>query len=288
MWRSLKLGTIFDIGLYVHWSFPLLLLWVFISNLRTLGAESALYCVTLVVTIFGCVVLHEFGHALTARKFGIPTRDITLYPIGGVARLEQMVERPWEELWITVAGPAVNVVIAAMLLPMAVVFGASLSSLGSLEFVNAGNFLAQVALLNLWLALLNMLPAFPMDGGRVLRALLAAGFGRVQGTEIAAAIGAGMAGIFFLVGVFSGGFMLMLLAIFVLLMGQQELAAVRQRERMRREAALEVLPADPDVLHLGTLPAKPNFSGFTWDSKLGIWVEWRNGRPVHTVAIQPD
>jgi hypothetical protein len=139
---------------------------------------------------------------------------------------------------------------------------------------------------NLWLAVLNMLPAFPMDGGRVLRALLAIAFSRVQATEIAAAIGAGMAGIFFLVGIQQHAFLLMLISIFVVMMGQQELAAVRQRERMRREAALEVLPADPDVL--GTLPAKPNFSGFTWDSKLGMWVEWRNGRPIHAVAIQPD
>jgi Zn-dependent protease len=286
MWRSLKLGTIFDIGLYIHWSFPLLLLWVFISNLHTLGAEAALYWVTLTATLFVCVVLHEFGHALTARKFGIPTRDITLYPIGGVARLERLVESPWEELWITLAGPAVNVVIGVVLLPLALVLRPSLTTLFSFDFSNAGNFLLLLVALNLWLAFLNMLPAFPMDGGRVLRALLAIAFDRVQATEIAAAIGAGMAGIFFLVGIWNGAFLLMLISIFVVMMGQQELAAVRHRERMRREAALEVLPADPDVL--GTLPAKPNFSGFTWDSKLGMWVEWRNGRPVHAVAIQPD
>src|SRR5437764_10648560 len=113
MLRSWRIGTAFGIGIYVHWSFVLLLVWAMLSNS---GLASALYTGGLLVTLFGCVLLHELGHALTARQFGIPTRSITLYIIGGVARLERMSEKAWEEFWIAVAGPAVNVVIACLLL----------------------------------------------------------------------------------------------------------------------------------------------------------------------------
>jgi Zn-dependent protease len=288
MWRSLKIGTFFDIGLYIHWSFLLLPLWVFIANWKTTGLEFAFYGVAVVVTVFACVVLHEFGHALTARKFGIPTRDITLYPIGGVARLERMTERPTEELWIAIAGPAVNIVIAAILFPIAFLVGVK-----DLASVSISSFLGIVALYNLFLACFNMIPAFPMDGGRVLRALLAMGVGRLRATEIAANLGAGFAGVFFLGGIMLtmheiNGVFLMLLSIFVMLMGQQELMAVRYRERMRQQEPLEVLPADGDVIDVGALPARPNFSGFTWDSRQGIWVEWRDGRPIHTISVQPE
>src|SRR5262249_13223186 len=139
----------------------------------------------------------------------------------------------------------------------------------------------------------NMIPAFPMDGGRVLRALLAMGMSRLRATEIAANLGAGFAGVFFLGGIMltfseGNGFFLMLLSIFVMLMGQQELMAVRYRERMGQQEPLEVLPADGDVIDVGALPARPNFSGFTWDSRQGIWVEWRDGRPIHTISVQPE
>src|SRR5262245_53956971 len=113
--RSLKLGTAFGIGIYVHWSFLLLPAWVFLSTWGIFGPSMIVYLLALLAAIFGCVVLHELGHALMARQFGIRTRDITLYPIGGVARLERMSERPSEEFWIAVAGPAVNVVIAGLL-----------------------------------------------------------------------------------------------------------------------------------------------------------------------------
>src|SRR5689334_147504 len=115
MFRSWKLGNAFGIGIYVHWSFLLLPLFAVYSQRETIETvQQAAFVVAVILTLFGCVLLHELGHALMARRFGIRTRDITLLPIGGVARLERMTERPWEEFWIAVAGPAVNVVIAAL------------------------------------------------------------------------------------------------------------------------------------------------------------------------------
>src|SRR5438552_15026149 len=113
MFRSWKIGTMFGIGIYVHATFLLLPAFVFLANLGQI--DFALYAVIMIPAVFGCVVLHELGHALTARHYGIETRDITLYPIGGVARLERLPQRPLEEFWIAVAGPAINVAIAALL-----------------------------------------------------------------------------------------------------------------------------------------------------------------------------
>src|SRR5712692_9810640 len=115
MLRSWKLGTMFGIGIYVHATFLLLPAFVFLANIGTGQIGLALYAVMMIPAVFGCVVLHELGHALTARHYGIETRDITLYPIGGVARLERLPHRPLEEFWIAVAGPAVNVAIAFLL-----------------------------------------------------------------------------------------------------------------------------------------------------------------------------
>ena len=192
MFRSLRLGSAFGIPLYVHWSFLLVPALAGLSQLRD-GPLDVLLAVAVSLGLFGCVLLHELGHALAARFYGIRTRDITLYLLGGVARLGQMTEKPSQELVIALAGPAVNVAIVALLTPVLMVCaalgllnvsGAVLSAPGSPAGLLA-LFLLLLWAANVMLVLFNLLPAFPMDGGRVLRALLSLGLPRVRATEIA-------------------------------------------------------------------------------------------------------
>jgi Zn-dependent protease len=290
MFRSWKLGTAFGIGIYIHWTFLLLVGFFFYKFWGEGGPELGLWGLALLLSVFGCVVLHELGHALTARYFGIGTRDITLYPIGGVARLERMSEQPWEELWIALAGPAVNVVIAALLVvPALLTMHGLLSEQMSAEQALRGNFLFYLLSSNVILVLFNLLPAFPMDGGRVLRALLVTPLGRLRATEVAAKLGAVFALIFFVLGI-TGALnspMLILVGAFAFLAGQQELAMVRHLERQRRLPPLNALPADAEVLD--ALPASPDavvVSGPVWDDRDRVWVVWDGGRPVRTYWLE--
>lgn len=216
---SLKIATIAGIGIHVHWTFVLVILWIFAAYFRKNDdAWQALVGVGFILTIFGCVILHELGHALMARRFGIATRDITLLPIGGVARLERIPKEPRQELLVALAGPLVNVVIAAALFTgMAIVEG--VASLTHVQ-LTGGSFLVNVLLVNLWLFLFNLLPAFPMDGGRVLRALLVPSQGYLRATETAASVGQIMAIGFGLLAYYNP--MLLFIALFVFLGAQQE------------------------------------------------------------------
>lgn len=191
MRNSLSLGKIAGIHVYIHWTFPIILLWIIFSNLsRGFTTEQITWSVIFILALFVCVTLHEFGHALAARRYRIHTKDITLYPIGGVARLEKMPEKPMQELIVALAGPAVNFVIVILLFIFL-----SLTKLPTdfsiITHVTADNFLLSLAIVNGWLAVFNLIPAFPMDGGRVLRALLSLRLNRVTATKIAATVGTG-------------------------------------------------------------------------------------------------
>ncbi len=224
---SWKLAEIAGIGVYMHATFLLLIGWVILIHwTQGQGLSEALAGVGFVLAIFACVVLHELGHALTAKKYLIKTRDITLLQIGGVARLERMPEDPRQELWVALAGPAVNVVIAAGLLLFLQVTG-GVESLAQVSLIT-GPFLERLMLVNIFLVLFNMLPAFPMDGGRVVRALLAKRMEYTRATEIAASLGQGMAFLFGFVGFFTNPF-LMFIALFVWIGAAQESSMVQMK-----------------------------------------------------------
>ncbi len=224
----MKIGSVGGIGVYIHWTFWVLILFYLISTSLSLGIWAGLYAVTFIAGVFACVVAHEFGHAGAAAMYGIRTADITLLPIGGVARLTRLPEKPIQELVIALAGPAVNVVIAGVLFAL-VVFGliidVSAPALG-LEMT----LLEQLLFANVFLAAFNLLPAFPMDGGRVLRSLLALRLSYVKATQIAARVGRWMALFFVLMAIYTGHLMLLLIAGFIFLAGTAELMGVRMRE----------------------------------------------------------
>ncbi len=209
---SIKLFDVGGTAVRLHPTFFLLFAWVAAIHWIDGGPQAALRGVLFVTILFACVVLHEFGHIVMARRFGIATPDITLLPIGGVASMERMPEKPYEEILVALAGPAVNLVIFAVLF---LFLGkvADVASIGELEGTREG-FLAQVAMANLALVIFNLIPAFPMDGGRVLRALLSMRFDRPRATRIAATIGQALAILIGVVGLMGNPFLL-LIAVFI-------------------------------------------------------------------------
>ena len=249
MFQSWRVGRWLGIDVFVHPTFWLLPLFVYFS--ASTGSDVTGELLVLFAA-FGCVALHEYGHAIAARLFGVGTRDITLYPLGGVASLDRIPERPVAELVIALAGPAVNVVIG---------LGLAAGLLLDPGVLPRG-FVERLLLVNVGLVLFNLLPAFPMDGGRVFRALLAGPLGRLRATEVAVgvgsvvALGMGVAGVL----VFHS-LTLPAVATMAYLMGQSELAAVRQEAARRRRGP-------------------QGFTGYEHDPRTGDTIEWANGRVV--------
>jgi len=242
---SWNLGRVAGIDLFLH---PSVLLVFFLAS----GVmPSWLETIALVVAVFGSILLHELGHALMARRYGIETADITLYLFGGVARLERMPRSPGPELLIALAGPAVNFAIVLAL--------AGLTGLADFVGIPYPELVTSLLKINLGLGLFNLLPVFPMDGGRVLRAILSGPLGRVRATEIAATLGRVIAVVgaaYFLV---QQNYQLAVLALFVYMAGTTELQQVRSEAR-------------PGGIPEGFVDVPPPPAGFRWVTRGdGVW-----------------
>ena len=227
---SLPIFRIAGIQLRIHVTFVLLIAWLAFGYYAQGGSPAAAEGVIFVLLLFLCVVLHEFGHALAAKAFGINTPDITLLPIGGVARLERMPEEPKQELLIAVAGPAVNVVIA---LGLFVAGGSFINPFVNPAAPEGVGLVSQLLIINVLLVAFNLLPAFPMDGGRVLRALLAIRMSYARATQIAATVGQGFAFVFGFIGLIWNPF-LIFIALFVYIGASQEAALAQMKDVSRR------------------------------------------------------
>ena len=244
-WSS-TIGRFAGIDVKIHATFLLLLVWVAVVHWRAeRSVEAILGGLAFILALFVCVVLHEFGHALTARRYGVETRDIILLPIGGVARLERMPDNPRQELWIALAGPAVNVAIAAALAGWLQVTGAW-QPVEELT-VTGGSFVERLLVVNLFLVLFNLVPAFPMDGGRVLRALLGLKLDYVKATQIAASIGQALALGFGFLGLFTNPF-LVFIALFVWIGAAQESSMVQMKSALGGIPVAQVMITDYHAL----------------------------------------
>jgi Zn-dependent protease len=260
MFSSLKIARLFGINVQIHWTFWLLPLWVVLTWQTSAHVFPLWMTLLMIASLFACVVLHEFGHALTAREFGIPTRNITLTPLGGIAQLERMSHKPWEEFCIAVAGPLVNVVLAVLLgVPLMFIYAINPAIIDSASWT----FGAVLVALNVTMVVFNMIPAFPMDGGRVLRAVLSSFMGVLEGTRTAVTVGTfvailmGMYGVLWLQNPWMA-----LIAVFVIFAGRQELWALEREEHPYHqddEAPVIFTPRPHVVVHV-------------WDPRRGAWV----------------
>lgn len=242
MGNAVKIGRAFGIDIKVHWTFFLLLaFFAFLGFSRSGSVLEALILMALVIALFICVLMHEYGHSLVAQRLGIDIEDITLLPIGGLARMAAMPEKPMDEVKIAIAGPLVNLVLAPILLVVAFLLGANLLDPAGLTSI--GSFtqvVVYLGIINVALAVFNLLPAFPMDGGRILRGLLASRLGAVRATDVASRVGQIFAVGFFLVGLFYNP-ILSLVAVFIFLGATSEAQMTRQREMMRGLTVADVM-----------------------------------------------
>src|SRR5918994_962380 len=248
MGGSFKIGRFSGIDVKVHWTFLLLLAFFAFLGYQTSGSlAGALTPTALIVALFICVLLHEFGHSLVAQRLGLEIHSITLLPIGGVSNLESLPEKPSDEVKISVAGPLVSVVLALIFFGVGLLLGAVprvptdlFTGVGSV-----GQFCFSLGFLNAVLAVFNLLPAFPLDGGRILRGLLATRLGAVRATNVSSVVGQVFAAAFFLIGLLSGDFLLALVAVFVFFGASGEAQMVKQRELTSGLTVSDVMGTKP-------------------------------------------
>lgn len=241
---SISLGRFFGIKTTIHWTFWILIIWIIFSNYsKGQSSTQILWYLLFVFAIFFCVVLHELGHALAARRYGIQTQSITILPIGGVASLEKIPSDPLQELIVAIAGPMVNIIIAGILFLFFSVTGNWSITEEALINITPSNFLIALFSVNLMLVIFNLIPAFPMDGGRVLRALLAFRMDRLKATQWAVSIGQLFAVLFVFWG-FSNNPFLIFIALFIFISANSELEHVRSEKLLGGHLVKDIIMHD--------------------------------------------
>lgn len=247
---TLQIAKFANIPVLVHWSFGLILVYIGYLNFSEGGTWADMLVLSAIfLLLYVCVIMHEYGHALTARRYGVDTRDIIMFPIGGVARLERIPEKPMQEFFIAIAGPLVNVVIAICLVPLVFTLDPEAAygiNLRYPELLDATNFswniiLPTLFVSNIVLVLFNLIPAFPMDGGRVLRSLLSIKLGRLRATQIAAILGQIVAVGFLIWGLYSSHFITALIGVFVFFAARNEYQMVQQDSLLSNHTVRDIL-----------------------------------------------
>ncbi len=235
--RALKLGTLFRIPVYVHWSFGLIILFIIYTALSEgMNIQQIVAFSLYVLSVFICVIMHEYGHALMARKYHIPTKDIIILPIGGLARLQSLPDKPTGELMIAIAGPLVNLVLALLCYLVLKVLGVGLvfPDTDALSILtNPVGFIHLLLFLNVVLFVFNLVPAYPMDGGRILRAFLCFFMSKRRATFIAALIGKVLAVAFVIIGIYNIIPTFVLIGVFIFVMAGREYQSLVAQENMQ-------------------------------------------------------
>ncbi len=265
---SLHLTTVSGIPVKIHWTFGLLLLWVaYETGKGQFDPWFVLISLGIVLSVFFCVILHEFGHSFAARKFGVQTHDILMTPIGGIARLERMPEGRGQEFWVAIAGPIVNFVIVGLIWLGFYVFDDTALPILSLEFWGMNNgpssYFRIIMIANGYLGVFNLLPAFPMDGGRMLRSLLSLKMNRQRATQIASYVGQGIALLMFGYGIYQSHPTMALIGVFIFFAARQEFQALVRQNKLSTLLATDIMiPIHHDLfVGMTLMEAKENVKG---------------------------
>jgi Zn-dependent protease len=294
MTRPFTIGTLHGSALRLHWSWPLLPVGVAIYSFAMLPWREAAFHVLVLLGAYICVGAHEGVQLLAGRRFGVGTRDVTLYPFWGVPRLNRLSDRPWQENYIAATGPVTFALIATAIGGGLALAGAGVSSPQEAPAPSFTAYFAQLFWANVLLGVLHSLPVLPLDAGRIFRATLALTTSRTRATEVAAALSTG--GALALLGVaiiWLQSPLIGVTAVLLYLGAQEDLgttryfAAIRHAPDELTHGPAAMVPMD-QVVTPDCRPREPNFNGFTWNAQARLWIEWRDGQPVSANALIGD
>jgi stage IV sporulation protein FB len=294
MTRPFTIGTLHDSDLRLHWSWPLLPVGVLVYSFAVQPWRLAALHFLVLLAAYGCVLAHEGVQHLAGRRFGLGTRDVTLYPFWGVARFTRLSDRPWQETYIAATGPVTFALLATAIGGGLSLAGTSISYPGNDLVVSFAAFFVLLFWANVLLGILHCLPVLPLDGGRIVRATLALTTSRLRATEVTAALSTVGALLLLAAAIFwFRSPLLGVTAVLVYLGAQEDLgttryfAAIRHASDDLGQAPTAMVPME-QIVTPDCRPTEPNFTGFTWNAHARLWIEWRNGQPVSANALIGD